>query len=76
MATKLRGKDLLLHDLENTDLIDEQKESVKKDILSGRYSDFGSSSATPALDLMSMLKELGFDDLYKKAMRGNYDHDY
>lgn len=41
--------------------------------LAGRYHDFKSSHATPKVLLVHDLKRVGFDDIARRAMRGEYD---
>ena len=44
-----------------------------KNALLGRYHDFKSTLATPKVQLVADLKRYGFDDLARRAMRGEYD---
>lgn len=44
--------------------------------LTGLYSDFGSSSATPCMLLDSHLRAAGYDDLSRNACQGKYDHKF
>ena len=39
----------------------------------GRYDDFKSESATPIVDLVHDLKNVGLQDLAKRAMCGEFD---
>jgi hypothetical protein len=74
----LHGKELLLWDLNNQKETLE-REQLRKHIVRGAFSDFGSDSATPATDLLIVLeafskKDIGYKNMYEKALYGFYDH--
>lgn len=70
----MEGKALLLHDLDNKPQTDERDLLIKQ-VKKGIYSDFDSPLTFPSLTLINKLNELGYQDMVKKATKGDYDHD-
>jgi len=46
-----------------------------KQVKKGMYSDFASPLTFPATELINKLNNLGYQDMVKKAVKGDYDHD-
>jgi len=70
----MEGKELLLHDLNNQPQSDTRNLLINQ-VKKGIYSDFASPLTFPATALINKLNELGYQDMVKKAIKGDYDHD-
>lgn len=70
----MEGKELLLHDLDTKPQSD-ARDLLIKQVKQGIYSDFASPLTFPATALINKLNELGYQDMVKKSIKGDYDHD-
>lgn len=70
----MEGKELLLHDLD-TQPQSEARDLLIKQVKKGMYSDFASPLTFPVTELINKLDKLGYQDMVKKAIKGDYDHD-
>jgi len=70
----MEGKELLLHDLDTKPQCD-TRDLLIKQVKKGMYSDFASPLTFPVTELVNKLNELGYQDMVKKTINGEYDHD-
>ena len=49
------------------------RDELVKNALAGRYHDFKTTLAAPKVQLVADCQRFGYDDIARKAMRGDYD---